>query len=143
MVSKVVLEACRRAFSGFEQNERAPLLAMFDEGVVFEFPETVPYGGRYVGLDAYKALWAQIYATYYHAFDYDLQALIDGGDRVVAQVTARAVLKTGQILDYEQCLILTLRDERVVYGKVYADTARLCGFLNAHGLLSRVLRSPI
>lgn len=135
MASEVVLDACRRAFTGFEKNDRAPLLALFGDEVIFEFPETVPYGGRYVGLNAYKSLWAQIYATYYNAFDYDLQALIDGGDCVVVQVTARAVAKTGQTLDYEQCLVLTLREDRIVHGKVYADTARLCAFLISCGLL--------
>lgn len=135
MASKLVLDACRRAFTGFEKNDRAPFLALLDEEVIFEFPETVPYGGRYVGLDAYKAIWAHIYAVYYQAFDYDLQALIDGADCVVIQVIARAVAKTGQTLDYEQCLVLTLQDDRIVYGKVYADTARLRAFLGACGVL--------
>ncbi|MBR0684304.1 nuclear transport factor 2 family protein [Bradyrhizobium manausense] len=129
MAQEAIMNAFRRAFTGYENNDRAQLLALMDDAVVFEFPDTVPYGGRYEGLDAYKALWARLYATYYKAFDYDLKRLIDGGDHVVAEVIARAVAKTGQQLDYEQCLVFALRDGRIVHGKVHADTERLCAFL--------------
>lgn len=140
MATTIVLDAVRAAFTGFEANDRGRLRALLADDVIFEFPETVPYGGRYVGLAAYEALWAHLYETYYQSFDYDLTALIDGGDHVVVQVTAQAVALSGQKLRYDQCLIFKLDGDRVIHGRVYADTARLRAFLATCGLLSK---SPV
>jgi ketosteroid isomerase-like protein len=131
MASHIILEACLRAYTGFEKNERAPLVALFDPEIVFEFPETVPYGGRYEGIDAYQALWRHLYANYYQSFDYDLHVVIDGGDHVVVPVTARAVSLDGRTMDYEQCLVFKLAGDRIVAGRVYADTAKVLAFLAA------------
>lgn len=136
MAAKIVLDAMRAAFTGFDQNDRGPMAALLADDVVFEFPETVPYGGRYEGLAAYQALWAHLYASYYRSFDYDLTDLIDGGDRIVAQVTARAISLGGQELLYEQCLVFRVDSARIVGAKVYADTARLGEFLARCGLLA-------
>lgn len=135
MAEKIVLDAMRAAFTGFGANNRGPLRALLANDVVFEFPETVPYGGHYVGLSAYEALWVHLYETYYQSFDYDLVALIDGGDHVVVQATARAVALGGEVLHYDQCLVFRVDGSRVVHGRVYADTARLRGFLTTCGLL--------
>jgi len=60
-----IIEACRRAFSGFEKNDKTALLSLLADSVVFEFPTSLPYGGRYVGTDEFKAFWADLYENYY------------------------------------------------------------------------------
>lgn len=51
-------------------------------------------------------------------------ALLVGGEYVVVTVLARAIAKTGRTMENEQCFLFKVRDDRVVHGRVYADTAK-------------------
>ena len=44
-----LIEACRKAFSGFEKNDKADLIEHLSDDVVFEFSGSLPCGGTYVG----------------------------------------------------------------------------------------------
>src|SRR6476620_9603370 len=52
-----IVEAARLAYTGFDKNQREPLLKLLDKDVVFEFPQSLPYGGTYRGVEEFKAFW--------------------------------------------------------------------------------------
>jgi ketosteroid isomerase-like protein len=119
-----IIEACRLAYSGFEKNQRAGLLKLLAPDVVFEFPKSLPYGGTYRGLEEFKAFWADLYENYYEYFNYDAHDVIDAGSYVIVPVVARAKAKNGRTMENEHCFLFKVRDGRIVYGRIYADTAK-------------------
>jgi len=80
-------------------------------------------------------------------------ASLVGGEYVVATVLARAIAKTGRTMENEQCFLFKIRDDRIVHGRVYADTAKARELVSASparreqrleraGLLRRQRRGP-
>ncbi len=49
MDNPAIIAACRLAFTGFEKNDRSELVRLLSEDVVFDFSDSLPYGGRYEG----------------------------------------------------------------------------------------------
>jgi uncharacterized protein len=119
-----IVEACRLAYSGFDKNQREPLLALLAPDVVFEFPKSLPYGGTYRGLAEFKAFWADLYENYYEYFNYDAHAVLDCGSHVVVPVVARAKAKNGKTMENEHCFLFKIEGGKIVYGRIYADTAK-------------------
>lgn len=119
-----IVEACRLAFTGFENNQLGPLLAMVAEDLVFEFPKSLPYGGTYRGQAEFKAFWADLYENYYEYFYYDAHAILDVGDHVVVPVIARAKAKNGKTMENEHCFLFRIKNGKIAYGRIYADTAK-------------------
>jgi ketosteroid isomerase-like protein len=119
-----LVEACRMAYTGFEKNDRAPLLGFLAEDVVFEFPKSLPYGGKYQGLAEFKEFWADLYENYYEYFHYDAHDVLDCGDYVVVPVAAHARTKTGRTMENEHCFLFKIQNGKIVYGRIYADTAK-------------------
>ena len=119
-----IIQACHEAFTGFEKNERTKLTALFAEDAVFEFPTSLPYGGRYNGIAEFKAFWADLLENYYEYFNYDLHAVLDAGTHIVVPVVARAKAKTGRTMENEHCFLFKVENGKIVYGRIYADTAK-------------------
>lgn len=119
-----IVEACRLAYTGFEDNKREKLLSLLAPDVVFEFPTSLPYGGTYRGLDEFKAFWADLYENYYDSFNYDAHVVLDAGTHVIVPVIARARAKNGRTMENEHCFLFKVQDGRIVYGRIYADTAK-------------------
>jgi ketosteroid isomerase-like protein len=119
-----IVEAARLAYTGFDKNQREPLLKLLDKDVVFEFPQSLPYGGTYRGVEEFKAFWKLLYSTYYDYFNYDAHAVIDAGDYVLVPVTARARAKNGKVMENEHLFLFQVKDGKIVYGRIYADTAK-------------------
>ncbi|MDN4056020.1 nuclear transport factor 2 family protein [Massilia sp. YIM B02763] len=124
MSNAPIVEACRLAYSGFERNRRDALASFLHRDVVFEFPESLPYGGRYEGIEEFRAWWTVLYAEYYDYFHYDAHAVIDGGDHVAVPVTARAQARNGAQMENEHLFLFRIEDGMIVHGRIYADTAK-------------------
>lgn len=124
MSNAAIVEACRLAYTGFEKNQREPLAKFLHEDVVFEFPQSLPYGGTYRGLNEFKAWWQILYSQYYEYFHYDAHAVIDAGEYVIVPVTARALSKNGKSMENEHLFLFKVKDGKIVYGRIYADTAK-------------------
>lgn len=123
MTDAEIIEACRKAFTGFERNDRADLVSALADDVVFEFSDSLPYGGTYHGKKEFLAFWAHVYREYEY-FDYDAHAVLRAEDYVIVPVAARAKTKKGISMLNEHCFLFRIKDGRIVYGRIYADTAR-------------------
>ena len=119
-----VVEACRLAFTGFEKNQMSALRAVLSPDLVFEFPKSLPYGGTFRGLDEFNAFWVDLYTNYYDHFHYDAHAVLDAGSHVVVPVIARAKAKNGRTMENEHCFLFEVKAGKIVYGRIYADTAK-------------------
>ncbi|NTE84566.1 SnoaL-like domain-containing protein [Agrobacterium tumefaciens] len=119
-----IVEACRLAFSGFEKNDKSKLLPLLTDDVVFEFPTSLPYGGRYKGVAEFKEFWNDLYENYYEHFNYDALDVLDAGSHVIVPVVARALAKNGKSMENQHCFLFKVENGRVVYGRIYADTAK-------------------
>lgn len=119
-----IVEACRLAFTGFDKNNKSKLMALLADDVVFEFPPSLPYGGRYQGLNEYRAFWNDLYENYYEYFNYDAIDILDAGTHVIVPVVARAKAKNGRAMENQHCFLFKIDEGRITYGRIYADTAK-------------------
>lgn len=126
-----VLAAAKKAFTGFEKNSRADLVAVLDDNVVFEFSDSLPYGGTYNGKKEFQAFWAHVYKEYEY-FNYDARDFLQSGDYLLVPVIARAKTKTGFSMENEHLFLFRIKEGKIVYGRIYADTARGRDVLEGH-----------
>lgn len=122
-VPAALLEACRKGLTGFEKNDRADMIAALDDNVVFEFSDSLPYGGTYTGKKEFLAFWKHVYKEYEY-FNYDARAVLASGDTIIVPVVARAKTKTGHSMENEHLFLFRVKEGKIVYGRIYADTAR-------------------
>lgn len=122
--NEAILAACRLAYTGFERNDKSQLISLLSDDVVFEFPKSLPYGGTYKGIAEFKAFWADLYENYYEYFNYDALNVLDAGTHVIVPVMARALAKNGRMMENQHCFLFEVKDGKIVYGRIYADTAK-------------------
>lgn len=118
-----ILEACRKALTGFEKNDKTDLIALLADDVVFEFSDSLPYGGTYRGKAEFLAFWKHVYQEYEY-FNYDARAILGAEDYVIAPVVARAKTKRGFSMENEHLFLFKVKHGKITYGRIYADTAR-------------------
>lgn len=123
MTDAELLDACRKAFTGFEKNDRADLVAALADDAIFEFSDSLPYGGTYHGKREFLAFWKHVNSEYEY-FHYDARALLRAEDYIIVPVVARARSNAGHEMENEHCFLFRVKDGQIVYGRIYADTAR-------------------
>jgi hypothetical protein len=57
MSNQKLLAALEAAFTGYEKNSSALLLELLADDFRFEFSDSLPYGGSYVGRDEFLGFW--------------------------------------------------------------------------------------
>jgi len=123
MTEAELKSACTKAFTGFDRNDRADLARAMSDDVVFEFSDSLPYGGTYHGKQEFQAFWTHL-SKEYEYFNYDARAVLISGEYIVVPVVARAKTKAGFSMENEHCFLFRIQDGQIVYGRIYADTAR-------------------
>jgi hypothetical protein len=123
MKKQSLIEACRKAFRGFDRNDRSDLIAALADDVVFEFSDSLPYGGTYEGKEEFQAFWTHVYSEYEY-FNYNARAVLEADDYIIVPVIARAKTKLGFAMENEHLFLFRVKKGKIVYGRIYADTAR-------------------
>jgi ketosteroid isomerase-like protein len=118
-----IVAALKTAFTGYEHNDRGPLVALLAEDFTFEMSDSLPYGGTYVGPEEFVAYWKEV-GKEWEYFRYDAHEIIDAGDTIVVPVKTDARSTRGITMRNEHLFLFRVKDGRVVYGRLYADTAR-------------------
>ena len=119
-----IIDACWRAYTGFEKNDSTDLIALMSPEVVFYFPTSLPYGGTFHGPQGFQAFYADIYGHYYDVFNYDAHAVLDAGSHVIVPVIARAKAKNGRTMQNEHLFLFAISDGKIVEVRLYPDTAK-------------------
>ncbi|WP_321964659.1 nuclear transport factor 2 family protein [Paraburkholderia sp. J7] len=123
MSNTAIIAACEKAFSGFEKNDKTELVGLLAEDFVFEFSDSLPYGGTYNGKEEFLAFWKHVNGEYEY-FNYEARAVLAVEDYVIVPVIARAKSKKGGSMENEHLFLFKVSDGKLVYGRIYADTAR-------------------
>jgi ketosteroid isomerase-like protein len=123
MSNQHLVNACRKAFTGFEKNDKSELVSALADDVVFEFSDSLPYGGKYEGKREFLAFWVHVLKEYEY-FDYDAKAIVESDGYIFVPVVARAKTKTGFSMENEHLFLFKVSDGKITYGRIYADTAR-------------------
>ena len=79
MSNQKLLAALEAAFTGYEKNNSALLLELLADDFTFEFSDSLPYGGSYVGRDEFLGFWKAV-AKEWTYFRYEAHEIIDAGD---------------------------------------------------------------
>ena len=85
--------------------------------VVVTEPAFLPYGGRYVGVDAFKGLLGEI-AKYLDLGSAKVDALVADGDTVVACLRANTVRDGSEVRLMERAVV---RNEKIVSLDIYVQ----------------------
>ena len=123
MSNTEIVAALKTAFTGYDSNDRGPLTAFLADDFTFEMSDSMPYGGTYVGPDEFAAFWQEV-GKEWRYFRYDAHEIIDAGDTVVVPVKTDALSTRGIRMRNEHLFLFKVEDGRLVYGRLYADTAR-------------------
>ncbi|MGW1506607.1 nuclear transport factor 2 family protein [Streptomyces mirabilis] len=122
--NQAIVDACHRAYTGFEKNDSSDLVALMSPDVVFHFPTSLPYGGTFHGQKGFVAFYKDLFDHYYEYFNYDLHTVLDAGSHVVVPVRARAKAKNGRTMENEHLLLFAVTDGLITEARLYADTAK-------------------
>ncbi|MEV8562742.1 nuclear transport factor 2 family protein [Streptomyces sp. NPDC051917] len=122
--NQAIVDACHRAYTGFEKNDSSDLVALMSPDVVFHFPTSLPYGGTFHGQEGFVAFYKDLFDHYYEYFNYDLHTVLDAGSHVVVPVRARAKAKNGRTMENEHLLLFAVTDGLITEARLYADTAK-------------------
>jgi ketosteroid isomerase-like protein len=123
MRNPTLVAACTKAFTGFDRNDRSDLVAHLADDVVFEFSDSLPYGGTYRGKTEFLAFWAHVNREYEY-FNYDARAVLEADDYIIVPVVARAKSRRGFSMENEHLFLFRVEDGKIAWGRIYADTAR-------------------
>jgi uncharacterized protein len=123
MKHQKIIEACKKAFTGFERNDKTDLVALLADDIEFEFSDSLPYGGTYRGKTEFLAFWKHVYLKWEH-FNYDARAVLEADDFIIVPVIARAKALNGYSMENEHLFLFQVSDGKIVHGRLYADTAR-------------------
>ena len=123
MDNSEIIAACRLAFTGFEKNDRTELVRLLREDVVFDFSDSLPYGGRYVGKAEFLAFWKHV-ADKWQYFYYDAHDVLQDRDYVLVPVVTKALSPENILMENEHMFLFKVRDGRIIYARLYVDTAR-------------------
>ena len=123
MDNSEIISACRLAFTGFEKNDRTELVRLLREDVVFDFSDSLPYGGRYVGKAEFLAFWKHV-ADKWQYFYYDAHDVLQDRDYVLVPVVTKALSPENILTENEHMFLFKVRDGRIIYARLYVDTAR-------------------
>jgi len=124
-------ETIRRGIELFNQGKIPELMALYHPEVEVEATGTV-IGGAFRGKEGLAAWFGKIGSTYPKGVHLHVENLIESGDTVVAEWSAKGTLANGKELAGKAVSVFEFRDGKASKQRYYADSeqiARLMGQL--------------
>jgi ketosteroid isomerase-like protein len=117
----------------FRANDRGPLVSMLPADFVLKVPTTLPYGGEFVGPEAFDAFVKRVTegADYWESFVTDIDRVIEADDHLIAPITITATAKDVGTMVVENLWLFTVADGNLRRAQIYADTAAAAGIVNS------------
>jgi ketosteroid isomerase-like protein len=114
-------DTIRGLYEAFGRRDLPAVLAMLHEDIEWHAPENLPHGGDFRGREAVGRFFQGI-GEHWETLDVDLDALVSGGDRVVALAHAHGQLRaTGEQFEYSAAHAWTLRGDTPVRFDEYVN----------------------
>jgi ketosteroid isomerase-like protein len=108
-------------YAAFGRGDLPAVLAMVDQDIDWHTPENLPHGGDFRGREAVGGFFRGI-GERWESLAVELEALVSGGDRVIALARAHGRLRgTGEEFEYSAAHAWTLRGETPVRFDEYVN----------------------
>ncbi|HUN31083.1 MAG TPA: tautomerase family protein [Trebonia sp.] len=108
-------------------SDSRPILPMLRPDFVLKIPASLPYGGEFIGPEAFANFFTSFFAggaKVWESFDVQVDEVIESRDHLVARLTNTAVLKaTGKTVVIQNAWIFEAAGGRLAGAQLYADTA--------------------
>jgi len=128
-MSQQDVQTIRGAYEAFARQDIAGVIAALDDAVVWDVPESLPWGGVYRGHEEVGAFFAKL-AEHLESLDANPEKLLDAGDHVVALGTLRGEA-AGGAFEARFAMVWEMRDGKAVGFKEHSDTAPMVSALEA------------
>jgi ketosteroid isomerase-like protein len=118
-------EMSAAVMSLFGDHDRRPIVAMLPDDFVLRIPESLPYGGEFVGPKAFDDYFARVVeGDYYDSFVTGIDRVIEADDHLVAPITITAHgTRPNTSMNIENLWLFEIEDGNFVRAQIYADTA--------------------
>ena len=93
--------------------------------------DSLPYGGVFTGRDEFVAYWKEV-GKEWEYFRYEAHEIIDAGDTIIVPVRTDALSTRGIQMRNEHLFLFKVRDGKVFFCRLYADTARGRDVIEGH-----------
>jgi ketosteroid isomerase-like protein len=106
--------------------DSSTILPMLRQDFVLKIPASLPYGGEFVGPEAFANFFSGTPggAQVWESFEVHLDQVIESAEYLIAQLTNTAVLKaTGKTVVFQNAWLFETGSGRLVSAQLYADTA--------------------
>ena len=118
-------EVLREGYAAFARQDIPAVLGMFDPGIDWTTPDSVPIGGHFVGHDGVVGFFMSL-GENYSALEVTPSEFIEQGDRVVALGALKGTgAKSGTSFDIPFSHVWTFKNGRATAFFEYYDTARM------------------
>lgn len=118
------IDVVRSLYDSFAARDVEVGLKLLDEDIVLSQDPAIPWGGIYAGQDAALQFFAALAETIDSSVR--VEALFEAGDTVVQYGrTVGTVRANGATFDIPECHVWTVRDGRVVEGRMYIDSTAM------------------
>src|SRR5512141_2398777 len=111
----------RRAYEAFNTGDVETLTKLFDEDAVWHLPGRSSMAKDYQGRDATLAYFGQLGQKTGGTFQAELEQLFAGDDGRVIGLQRSTAQRDGERLDVEDCIVLELKDGKVVDGREHFE----------------------
>lgn len=114
----------RQLHEAFDRQDIPGFLEHLDEGVQWEAPSSLPYGGSFTGREAVGGFFAQL-PEHFEELAVTVHELIEAGDVVLDICTISGRGKSGGTVEADAAFVWRFSGGRPVSFKEYSDTARI------------------
>lgn len=112
----------------FKNRDRHPILPMLHDDVVLKVPASLPYGGEFIGTDAFDRFFAGTPggSDAWDSFAVHLDDIIESDDHIIAQLTNTAIPKgSAHPVVFHNLWLFKVAHGKFTSAQLYADTAAL------------------
>ncbi len=120
----------RKGYTAFAQGDIATVLGLFDPSIIWHSPDSISFGGTYVGPAAVGEFFAKL-PEHYSELHVEPDRYIDDGDSVVVLGHTRGRTRAGAAYDLPFVHVWTLADGKATSCTEYFDTAKMNAALGA------------
>ncbi|MFB8353338.1 tautomerase family protein [Streptomyces niveus] len=110
----------------FAHHDREMILPMLRDDFVLDVPTSLPYGGEFVGPEAFGSFFAGVPggSEVWESFESRVDQVLGGDDHFTVQLTNTAVPKaTGKMRVFHNLWLFEIAAGRLTSARLYADTA--------------------
>ena len=128
-MSQQDVETIRGAYEAFARQDIDGVMAAFDDGIEWDVPDSVPWGGTYRGKEEVGRFFAGL-GEYIDELNVEPQDYVDGGDRVVAVGRHHGNIG-GEQFETRFAMVWTMEGGKAVKFKEYSDMTPLARLYDA------------